>query len=623
MRLAGKLDFGVKGVRRTPWVLAILLGAWAAPASAQAPLFTESRFFGGAGDQAGTAIVRNGGELYLVGLSPAGSALSIKYLPATSSVSWSNSLPGNAYFYGAAFTGGTLYAAGGALPPTCGASDGVGGTEGKSALARYSGAGAFAGCGSANFFGYRGGEGYGGAMAALGNVYAVGSAENCGFGHYQFVLAKYDTAGVLQANVSEPNGGCIGGSYSQAIAELNGDLYLVGGSNLSGLGEDGFNSFHRPYIMRYTTALARVWRVRPTDVGHGVFQGVAAHNGALYAVGHVYAGSGTPGTYDYLIEKYDEDGNRLWTMTSGGASDDGLTGVVGLGSKLYAVGWTGSAGAGGLDAVVLEIDPDTGDTLSTTLFGGAQDDRANGVVTDGARLFVVGESKSFAEDGNVIGQNDVLLLTYSLGVPGPPGPPGPTGPAGPQGPPGPQGPQGDAGPAGPAGPQGPVGPQGPQGPAGNDGAQGPAGATGPAGPQGPTGSAGPQGVMGPPGPQGATGPAGPSGPSGSQTWSTFLPLLRPAQAGSIFTPGTPITVSRVQALVGLSAQSCAIKPVIRISNGAASRTLVLSSAANDSGTFSLSFAAGMQITLSVSTAAAGCGSVTPGLANVVVQYQAN
>lgn len=94
---------------------------------------------------------------------------------------------------------------------------------------------------------------------------------------------------------------------------------------------------------------------------------------------------------------------------------DVLTGVVGIDSRVFSVGYTNSEGAGGYDAVILEVDPANGDILSTTLFGGEQDDKANGVATDGTDLYVVGESRSFAEGGNTVGQNDLMILRYTLG----------------------------------------------------------------------------------------------------------------------------------------------------------------------------------------------------------------
>lgn len=115
---------------------------------------------------------------------------------------------------------------------------------------------------------------------------------------------------------------------------------------------------------------------------------------------------------DYLIQRYNEAGDLLWSQNFGGANTDVLNGVVGMGDRLYAVGWTKSSGAGGSDAVILQIDPATGNVRTITLFGGAQDDQANGVVASGSDLYVVGESKSFAQGGNAAGQSDAMLLRY-------------------------------------------------------------------------------------------------------------------------------------------------------------------------------------------------------------------
>jgi hypothetical protein len=118
-----------------------------------------------------------------------------------------------------------------------------------------------------------------------------------------------------------------------------------------------------------------------------------------------------PNSEQYIISKYDEAGTLAWTRISGGAGSDSLTGVVGMGGRVFAVGYTRSQGAGGADAVILEIDPVTGFTVNITLFGGAQDDFANGVATDGTALYVVGETRSFATPaGNVVGQNDLMIL---------------------------------------------------------------------------------------------------------------------------------------------------------------------------------------------------------------------
>ncbi len=492
---------------------------------AQAPIFAFAAFYGGANDQRGTSIVRNGGDVYLGGYdSTSNLGISVRANASNGVQSWINALGGSTYFYGVTFADSTLFPVGVAVPPACGAIDGAGDTEGKALFGRYTEAGASLGCSSTNFFSYRGGEAYFAATSVIDSgtdtpyVYATGYGENFGFGHYVMALAKYSTAGALLSSVTEPGSGSpIGSSLMWAITNLNEKLYVGGYSNLSGEGGQ------RPVLIKYDTALAREWKVGST-VGVGQFNGLGTHAGSIYAAGY----TGSAGNYQYLLEKYDELGELQWSRSFGGANDDVLTGVVGIGGYVYAVGWTRSGGAGGSDAVVLTIDPANGNTLDTALYGGANDDAANGAITDGARLYVVGESRSFASGaGNVIGQNDVMLLTYTFGVPGLPGPPGPPGLPGADGAPGLQGPPGPPGAEGAPGPQGPPGPDGPQGPQGLQGTQGVQGVQGPIGPEGPTGPTGPAGLAGAPGP---TGPAGPMGPPGPDWPVGSILYLRPGAA---------------------------------------------------------------------------------------------
>jgi hypothetical protein len=257
-------------------------------------------------------------------------------------------------------------------------------------------------------------------------IYAVGGGESYGWGPFAMVLAKYDTSGNRINMVTEPGltlgfDPCflyqnVGQSWSQGVIVHNNNIYVVGVSALTGVGED---SVPRPFLSKFDSNLNRQWKRRPTDLGPGGFRGVTGVGSAIYAVGYTYT-SGVANSEDYLIQKYDEDGNLLWSRASGGLNTDILTGVVGIGSRLFAVGYTRSQGAGGADAVILEIDPANGDTLSTTLFGDAQDDMANGVATDGTDLYVVGESRSFTVGGNAVGQNDLMLLRFTLAAPNTP-----------------------------------------------------------------------------------------------------------------------------------------------------------------------------------------------------------
>lgn len=381
------------------------------------PALDASVFFGGSGSQRGVAVDVNGSSVYATAHFEGPPNLLVSYDTDLTGPTWSALLAGT-YAQGLASTATHVFPVGAANPPACGASDGVGDTEGKPLFARYDAGGTgLIGCGSENYFPYRGGEYYYAARAATEGgtpyVYATGWAEQTGFSYsFPFILAKYNSAGVLVGAATEPGvtlgtyGCCPGESLAQGVTEFNGAIYPVGFSRLFGMGED---NVRRPVIMKYDSSLARVWKYRSADV-NGFHRAVAGADGFLYAAGHTETSP-----RDYVIEKFDEAGVRQWSMTFGGAGDDMLTGIVAVGSRIFAVGSTTTGTAGGADAVLLEIDPADGSTLSSTLFGGALDDFANGASTDGAAIFVVGESRSFASDeGNVVGDNEAFLLRYTL-----------------------------------------------------------------------------------------------------------------------------------------------------------------------------------------------------------------
>jgi hypothetical protein len=85
--------------------------ALAGPAMAQAPTLTSSGFYGGAGDQRGTAIAVGGGGLYISGnvqpetQSPSDTALVLRYaLPSGPSPIWARSYDFGTDFFGIAAT---------------------------------------------------------------------------------------------------------------------------------------------------------------------------------------------------------------------------------------------------------------------------------------------------------------------------------------------------------------------------------------------------------------------------------------------------------------------------------------------------------------------------------------
>ena len=383
---------------------------------------------GGTGDQRALAAAIAGGALSAVGYdTPNGKALLSHFgvLPPGTEDQPRLQTPGNTSFTGVAHVGSTIVAVGGALPPSCGTSDGAGGTEGKPMLARYDAAGVFIGCQGSNVFGYRGGEGFNAVVGTtLGSgpvAFATGAAENFGGNNYVFFLDRYTESGTLTGRTTEPGAEApIHFSEGYGLTVLDGYVYVVGHSGL--VGEDGGwgTGITRPVLMKYEATAAtplRVWKQRPVD-SPGYFRAVAHLSGYVYAVGNTYISAGAAnspnpaaGSSDYLIEKYDVDGTRQWRQVWGGGNDDVLTGVVAVGKRLFAVGHTKSSGAGGADALVFEIDPANGNRLQEHFWGGVQDDLLNAAATDGKDLYAVGESRSYASaEGNAAGENEVVIL---------------------------------------------------------------------------------------------------------------------------------------------------------------------------------------------------------------------
>jgi len=117
-------------------------------------------------------------------------------------------------------------------------------------------------------------------------------------------------------------------------------------------------------------------------------------------------------------------------------------------------------------------------------------------------------------------------------------------------------------------------------------------------------------------------------------WSSKIDLLgnyirpnSPSANGtvSIFTPATAITVNRIQ-LVAAGGQVCASLPGVKVTNGTTGASLAIPNTtasggigpvSNDSGPISLSYAAGVPVSVKALAGSSGCN---PYEINIVVQY---
>lgn len=386
---------------------------------------TKASLIGGAGQQTAGRVAYADGQLFVAGwqypplnvssytcqVAQSSGRCSSALLSAFDSESlllrWSNTLPGVAWYDDVAVSPTGLYPVGAAFPGTCGAGDGVGSPEAKNLLARYKRDGEFIGCQARTFFGYSGYELYYAATAVTQGsdqfVFATGFQQIDG-GPSSYVVAKYDSSGnLLNANSSQQSG-------AYGLIQVDGNLYTAGWR--------WWGSDYRAVLAKFNLTPSLVWKAEPADGLHAVFRGVGSLNGAIYAVGSVVEPGGT--YTDYLIEKYDQAGNRLWRKVYGEPQiSESLSNTIGVHGRLFVVGEAddlpGQGANAATDAVVIEIAPETGDVLWSTRFGGSRDDYATGVSTDGDEIFVTGVTKSFATaEGNKVGDSDILLLKFAL-----------------------------------------------------------------------------------------------------------------------------------------------------------------------------------------------------------------
>lgn len=400
------------------------------------PVLEDIVLYGGPGDQRGEAIIISDDQVIAAGVDNVNNytAVLVSFPTALTIPDWATVLYYRTAFHSVTASSTGIYPVGLAFPQACGASDGVGGTENKTMFSWFSSNGNLNTCRSENFFHYRGYEHYNDVTAGLegsGAVYAAGVGEEMGWGGYRTVVARYASDGSLlwkRKFATDYNGNPIGGTYirigslAKGITWHNDYLYVVGhdrnGTNIGGPLPKGMilkvDADSEPYDPNPnadgSVNLSPVW-ARWTEFS-SEFEEVAGYDGFLYVVG---ARFDTTNNDDYLIRKYNEAGDIVWSVSYGGPGNDRLTGVTITEGRVFAVGYTESEGSGGKDLSVIEFEPNTGSICHSVLFGEQQDDKAYDATTDGTYLYVVGSSASFSQGGNNPGQSDLLLLRYSLG----------------------------------------------------------------------------------------------------------------------------------------------------------------------------------------------------------------
>jgi len=155
------------------------------------------------------------------------------------------------------------------------------------------------------------------ATDSLGNVYVTGDSEGAGTGR-DSVTIKYDPNGV-EDWVARYNGAGSSSDGTGGIAVDNlGNVYVTGGS-------DGFGTDNDSITIKYDPNGDEVWAVRyncPENKGDGTGYIALDDFGNIFVAGLTDVNYGPLITsIDYLVIKYDSQGNEIWVARYNGPAD--------------------------------------------------------------------------------------------------------------------------------------------------------------------------------------------------------------------------------------------------------------------------------------------------------------
>ena len=240
-------------------------------------------------------------------------------------------------------------------------------------------------------------------------------------GDYDAIAVKFDTDGnVMWAknfggdgyssfySVTAGGNGYVAVGFSSLLSYGTGDLAGVAGKGL----DDAI-------MVKYDFDGSVIWAKNFGGDGDDSFFSVAADSTGYVAVGHSnstsfgngdWTGIAGKGGKDAIIVKYDFNGGRIWAKSFGGSGDDTFYSVTADSSGYVAAGvsaplsfgsgdWAGFTAKGKNDATIVKFTK-SGDVDWAKNFGGAGNDFFNCVITDSSGYVAVGgsEASSFGND---------------------------------------------------------------------------------------------------------------------------------------------------------------------------------------------------------------------------------
>ncbi len=280
-------------------------------------------------------------------------------------------------------------------------------------------------------------EGYGVACDTTGNVYLCGgggSANNIATsGSYQDTIARIDISSVYLAKFNSDGlitwatyfGLNTGGSAATScICDKENNIYIAGSVSDTGIyatpgcykSSDGYGD--HAFVAKFDSGCHLKWSTYfggdSVDYAYGV---VCDDSSNVYITGLTNSANGIASTgayqpvysggfYDAFLAKFNDTGAFQWATYYGGSGNDEALGIASDGARIYITGNTSSssniatagsyqaANMGGLDAFLAVFNP-IGNLLWGTYYGGSSEDVGAAVACDHAgNAYIAGYTAS-------------------------------------------------------------------------------------------------------------------------------------------------------------------------------------------------------------------------------------
>ena len=193
--------------------------------------------------------------------------------------------------------------------------------------------------------------------------------------------------------------GTSGTEIAYAVAAADNGVY-VAGEIMNGAFPGFTNAGGRDaFVAKFDPQGNRLWVRQFGSTGEDTALGIAANDGAVYVVGRTAGalpGQAPVGNTDAFVRRYGPDGTELWTRQFGTSGIDEALAVTIIPAGLYIAGRTtgafpgqDSGSPGTDDAFIARFDED-GNQWWTRQFGTAGPDRAYGIAADPGGAYVAG-----------------------------------------------------------------------------------------------------------------------------------------------------------------------------------------------------------------------------------------